>query len=109
MRLCDRQLRTARTTWRTARRKALADEAAALEADETGRREMLHVAALMESLRAPGDIHEIRMPRGHGHEQQGRRFGVVVQADEFLPRSVVLTHSADLTQRRAPRLAYDVL
>lgn len=30
------------------------------------------------------------MPRGQGHEQQGRRFGVVVQANEFLPRSVVL-------------------
>ena len=25
-----------------------------------------------------------------GHEQQGRRFGVVVQSDAFLPRSVVL-------------------
>ncbi len=39
---------------RMRRRKALADEAAALEADETDRREMLQVAALMESLRAPG-------------------------------------------------------
>lgn len=36
------------------RRKALASEVAALEADEADRREMLEVAALMESLRAPG-------------------------------------------------------
>lgn len=28
--------------------------------------------------------------QGVGHEQHGHRFGVVVQADEFLPRSVVL-------------------
>lgn len=34
-------------------RKALSEEAAALEADELDRREMREVAALMESLRAP--------------------------------------------------------
>jgi Arc/MetJ-type ribon-helix-helix transcriptional regulator len=39
---------------RLRQRKALAEEVAALEADETDRREMLEVAALMESLRAPG-------------------------------------------------------
>jgi hypothetical protein len=33
---------------------ALAEEVAALEADEDDRREMREVAALMESLRAPG-------------------------------------------------------
>ena len=38
----------------------------------------------------PGDVYEFRLPRGTGHEQQGRRYGVVVQANEFLPRSVVL-------------------
>jgi mRNA interferase MazF len=37
-----------------------------------------------------GDVHEFRLPRGSGHEQQGRRYGVVVQANELLPRSVVL-------------------
>ena len=37
-----------------------------------------------------GDIYELRLPRGTGHEQRGRRFGVIVQADELLPRSVVL-------------------
>ena len=36
------------------RRSALAAEAASLEADEDDRREMLEVAAFMESLRAPG-------------------------------------------------------
>jgi Arc/MetJ-type ribon-helix-helix transcriptional regulator len=39
---------------RMQRRKALADEVAALETDEADRQEMLEVAALMESLRAPG-------------------------------------------------------
>ncbi len=37
-----------------------------------------------------GDIFSLRLPRGPGHEQQGKRFGVVVQSDAFLPRSVVL-------------------
>ena len=37
-----------------------------------------------------GDIHALRLPQGSGHEQHGRRFGVVVQADAFLPRSTVL-------------------
>ena len=37
-----------------------------------------------------GDIVTLRLPKGVGHEQAGRRFGVVVQSDAFLPRSVVL-------------------
>lgn len=37
-----------------------------------------------------GDIFDLRLPKGVGHEQQGKRFGVVVQSDAFLPRSVVL-------------------
>jgi mRNA interferase MazF len=41
------------------------------------------------------------MPRGHGHEQQGRRFGVVVQADELLPRSVVLIAPTSRSARPA--------
>jgi antitoxin component of RelBE/YafQ-DinJ toxin-antitoxin module len=39
---------------RRCERSELAAEAAALEADEVDREEMLSVAALMESLRAPG-------------------------------------------------------
>jgi mRNA interferase MazF len=30
------------------------------------------------------------LPKGVGHEQHGDRYAVVVQADEFLPRSVVI-------------------
>lgn len=39
---------------RLQRRKALAQEVAALEADEGDRQEMLEIAAVMESLHAPG-------------------------------------------------------
>jgi len=39
---------------RLRQRDALAAEVAALEADEDDRREMLEVAAFMESMRAPG-------------------------------------------------------
>jgi mRNA interferase MazF len=45
-----------------------------------------------------GDIYRFRLPRGVGHEQRGDRYGVVVQADEFLPRSVVIVAP---TSRRA--------
>ena len=37
-----------------------------------------------------GDVLTLRLPKGTGHEQHGRRFGVVVQADALLPRSTVL-------------------
>jgi mRNA interferase MazF len=37
-----------------------------------------------------GDVHRFRIPKGVGHEQHGDRFGVVVQGNEFLPRSVVV-------------------
>ena len=37
-----------------------------------------------------GDIFRLRLPRGVGHEKPGQRFGVVVQSDALLPRSVVL-------------------
>jgi hypothetical protein len=39
---------------RLQKRRALAEEVAALEADEADRQEILEVAALMESMRAPG-------------------------------------------------------
>jgi mRNA interferase MazF len=48
-----------------------------------------------------GDIHEFRMPRAQGHEQRGRQFGVVVQANEFLPRSVVLVAPTSRSARPA--------
>ncbi len=37
-----------------------------------------------------GDVFTLRLPKGRGHEQHGRRYGVVVQADACLPRSTVL-------------------
>ena len=48
-----------------------------------------------------GDIHEFRMPHAQGHEQRGRGFGVVVQANEFLPRSVVLVAPTSRSARPA--------
>jgi mRNA interferase MazF len=45
-----------------------------------------------------GDVYRFKPPKGVGHEQHGERFGVVVQAAEFLPRSVVLVAP---TSRRA--------
>ena len=37
-----------------------------------------------------GDVYRFKIPKSVGHEQHGDRYGVVVQADEFLPRSVVI-------------------
>lgn len=48
-----------------------------------------------------GDIHRLRIPRGVGHEQHGERYGVVVQADELLPRSVVLVAPTSRSARPA--------
>ena len=48
-----------------------------------------------------GDIFELRLPRGVGHEQRGRRFGVVVQSDALLPRSVVQVAPTSTSARPA--------
>jgi mRNA interferase MazF len=48
-----------------------------------------------------GDIYELRPPRRTGHEQQGPRFGVVVQSDVLLPRSVVLIAPTSRSARPA--------
>jgi mRNA interferase MazF len=48
-----------------------------------------------------GDVYRFRLPRGVGHEQQGERYGVVVQADEFLPRSVVIVAPTSRSARAA--------
>ncbi len=37
-----------------------------------------------------GDVYRFKVPKGVGHEQQGDRYGVVVQSDVMLPRSVVV-------------------
>lgn len=48
-----------------------------------------------------GDVYRFRLPKGVGHEQHGDRFGVVVQANEFLPRSVILVAPTSLSARPA--------
>lgn len=48
-----------------------------------------------------GDVYELRLPRGAGHEQRGTRFGVVLQANELLPRSVVIVALTSLSARPA--------
>ena len=48
-----------------------------------------------------GDVFELRLPRGVGHQQQGRRFGVVVQSDALLPRSIVLVAPTSTRARPA--------
>ncbi|HVA74218.1 MAG TPA: type II toxin-antitoxin system PemK/MazF family toxin [Acidimicrobiales bacterium] len=48
-----------------------------------------------------GDVYRFRLPKGVGHEQHGDRYGVVVQADEFLPRSVVIVAPTSKSARAA--------
>jgi len=48
-----------------------------------------------------GDIYELCLPEGTGHEQRGRRFGVVVQSDAMLPRSVVVVAPTSTSARPA--------
>lgn len=48
-----------------------------------------------------GDIFSLRLSKGIGHEQQGKRYGVVVQSDALLPRSVVLIAPTSMSARSA--------
>jgi len=48
-----------------------------------------------------GDVFEFRVPRGRGHEQRGKRFGLVVQGDALLPRSVVIVAPTSASARSA--------
>ena len=52
------------------------------------------------------EVFRFKIPKGLGHEQHGVRYGVVIQADEFLPRSVVIvaptSRSARLASFRPP-------
>lgn len=48
-----------------------------------------------------GDIYELRLPKGIGHEQRGRRLGVVVQTDAMFPRTVVLVAPTSTSARAA--------
>ena len=48
-----------------------------------------------------GEVFRFRLPKGVGHEQHGDRFGVVVQANEFLPRSVIIVAPTSRSARPA--------
>lgn len=48
-----------------------------------------------------GEVYRLRTPKGVGHEQRGVRYGVVVQADEFLARSVVIVAPTSRSARPA--------
>jgi mRNA interferase MazF len=37
-----------------------------------------------------GDVHKIKLPRGRGRLQHGRRFAVIVQADDLLALSTIV-------------------
>ncbi len=48
-----------------------------------------------------GEVYRFRLPKGVGHEQAGERYGVVVQTDAMLPRSVVLVAPTSRNARPA--------
>jgi mRNA interferase MazF len=48
-----------------------------------------------------GDVRRLRAPKGLAHEQRGVRYGVIVQADALLPRSVVLVAPTSANARAA--------
>jgi mRNA interferase MazF len=48
-----------------------------------------------------GDIFNLRLPKGLRHEQHGKRYGLIVQSDALLPRSVVLIAPTSSKARRA--------
>lgn len=47
------------------------------------------------------EVYRFKMPKGVGHEQQGERYGVVVQSDVMLPRSVVIVAPTSRSARPA--------
>jgi len=48
-----------------------------------------------------GDVYRLQVPKRIGHEQHGDRYGVVVQADALLPRSVVIVAPTSRSARAA--------
>lgn len=48
-----------------------------------------------------GDVFALRLPKGTGHEQTGNRYGVIIQSDALLPRSVVLIAPTSTSARAA--------
>jgi mRNA interferase MazF len=48
-----------------------------------------------------GDVYRFKLPKGIGHEQHGQRYGVVIQSDVMLPRSVVVVAPTSQSARPA--------
>ena len=48
-----------------------------------------------------GEVFRFKIAKSLGHEQHRVRYGVVVQADEFLPRSVVIVAPTSRSARQA--------
>ena len=48
-----------------------------------------------------GEVYRFKVPKGIGHEQQGERFGLVIQSDSLLPRSVVIVAPTSRSARPA--------
>lgn len=48
-----------------------------------------------------GEVYRFRVPKSAGHDQQGERYGVVVQSDVMLPRSVVVVAPTSRSARTA--------
>lgn len=48
-----------------------------------------------------GEVFRFKVPKGAGHEQQGERFGIIVQSDSMLPRSVILVAPTSRSARPA--------
>jgi mRNA interferase MazF len=48
-----------------------------------------------------GDVYALRTPKSVGREQTGNRYGIVIQSDAFLPRSVVLVAPTSTSARSA--------
>ena len=48
-----------------------------------------------------GEVYRFKVPKGLGHEQHGERYGLVVQSDTLLPRSVVIVAPTSRSARPA--------
>ena len=48
-----------------------------------------------------GDVYRLRLPERRGREQAGARYGVVLQADEFLALSTVIVAPTSRSAARA--------
>ncbi len=48
-----------------------------------------------------GEVYRFRPAKGVGREQHGGRYGVIIQADEMLPRSVVIVAPTSRSARPA--------